>query len=93
MINSRISETTKYAPYELWMGYIPRAHQPDRPSSFPQVESQKERLEEVRKQAQEAMGRAQLLWQKEKHWMEYQVDQKVWLETKHLKTTHPTTKL
>ena len=21
MINSRISETTKYAPYELWMGY------------------------------------------------------------------------
>ena len=75
------------------MGYIPRAHQPDRPSSFPKVESQKEQLENVRKQAQEAMTRAQLLWGKERHWIEYQIDQKVWLEAKNLKTTHPTTKL
>jgi hypothetical protein len=28
-INSRPSATTKQAPYELWMGFIPRAHQPD----------------------------------------------------------------
>jgi hypothetical protein len=38
LLNSRISETTKFAPYELWMGYIPRAHQPERPSLFPRIE-------------------------------------------------------
>jgi len=29
LINAQVSETTKFAPYELWMGYIPRAHQPE----------------------------------------------------------------
>jgi hypothetical protein len=75
------------------MGYIPRAHQPDRPSSFPEVESQKEWLETARKQAQESMERAQLMWKKDQYWTEYQIDQKVWLEAKNLKTTHPTVKL
>jgi len=29
MLNARPSETTKKAPFELWMGYIPCAHQPE----------------------------------------------------------------
>jgi hypothetical protein len=29
MINARVSETTKKMPFELWMGYVPRAHQPE----------------------------------------------------------------
>jgi len=39
------------------------------------------------------MKRAQSMWRKDKEWTEYQVDQKVWLEAKNIKTTQPTTKL
>jgi len=93
LINARVSETTKYAPYELWMGYIPRAHQPECIGPVPKIEEQKEQLEKIRNQAQEAMKRAQSMWRKDKEWTEYQVDQKVWLEAKNIKTTQPTTKL
>jgi len=54
-INARPSATTKHAPYELWMGFIPRAHQADRLSKIPAIELQKEQLKEARKQALEAM--------------------------------------
>src|SRR5712672_1968587 len=84
---------TKYAPYELWMGYIPRAHQLEHIGPVPKIEEQKEQLEKIRNQAQEAMKRAQSMWRKDKEWTEYQVDQKVWLEAKNIKTTQPMTKL
>jgi hypothetical protein len=54
-INSRPSATTKQAPYELWMGFIPRAHQPDQTSEVPAIEKRKEQIKEARKQALEAM--------------------------------------
>src|SRR5712672_2616629 len=57
------------------------------------IEEQKEQLEKIRSQAQEAMKRVQSMWRKEKEWTEYQVDQKVWLEAKNIKTTQSTTKL
>ena len=75
------------------MGYIPRAHQPECVGPVPKIEEQKEQLEKIRNQAQEAMKRVQSMWRKDKEWMEYQVDQKVWLEAKNIKTTQPTTKL
>ena len=59
LINARVSETTKYAPYKLWMGYIPQAHQPERAGPVPKIEEQKEQLKEIRNQAQEVMKRAQ----------------------------------
>jgi len=37
-INARPSAMTKQAPYELWMGFIPRAHQADRSSRVPTIE-------------------------------------------------------
>jgi transposase InsO family protein len=46
-INSHVSNTTHFAPFELWMGYIPRAHQPDRPSSLPEIQERKEQLKEI----------------------------------------------
>jgi len=46
---------TKQAPYELWMGFIPRAHQADRASNIPAIELHKEQLKEARRQALEAM--------------------------------------
>jgi len=54
-INARPSATMKQAPYELWMGFIPRAHQADRPSKVPAIELCREQIKEARKQALEVM--------------------------------------
>jgi transposase InsO family protein len=93
MINSRPSSTTKKPPYELWMGFIPRTHQPTRIGNVPTIEERKSQLLEARKSAQEAISKAQSLWTKNPHFQRYRVDQKVWLEGTHLRTTHPTMKL
>jgi hypothetical protein len=93
MLNTRVSETTKKAPFELWMGFIPQSHQPDRPSSLPRVEWHKSRFKEIREQAQSAMKRAQVLYLAKGKFRLYQKGDEVWLEAKNLKTTHPTTKL
>ena len=92
-LNSHVSNTTRFAPFDLWMGYIPRAHQPDRASIMPEVQKRKEQLFEARKQAQESMKRAQQSWVKETQHRPYQKGQRVWLEGKNLKTSHPTAKL
>jgi len=93
MLNAQPSEMTKKAPFELWMGYIPRAHQPERPSEVPRVEWYEGRFKEARRQAQEAMKRSQGLWVKETKFQPYQKDDLVWLDAKNITTTHPTTKL
>ena len=93
MINSRPSSTTKKPPYELWMGFIPRTHQPTHVGNVPAIEERKSQLLEARKSTQEAISKAQSLWTKDPHFQRYRVDQKVWLEGTHLRTTHPTTKL
>jgi transposase InsO family protein len=93
MINSRPSSTTKKPLYELWMGFIPRTHQPMHVGNVPAIEERKSQLLEARKDAQEAISKAQSLWAKDPHFQQYCVDQKVWLEGTHLCTTHPTTKL
>ena len=92
-INSHVSNTTRFAPFDLWMGYIPRAHQPDRPSTMPEIQKKKEQLLEARRQAQESMNRAQQSWIKETQHHPYQKNQKVWLDGKNLKTSHPNAKL
>jgi len=69
-------------------------HQPDRPSMMPKVQKRKEQLWEVRRQAQELMMWAQQSWVKEKRSHKpYAKGEKVWLEGKNLRTSHPTTKL
>jgi hypothetical protein len=75
------------------MGFIPRTHQPTRIGNVPAIEERKSQLLEARKSAQEAISKAQSLWTKDPHFQQYHVDQKVWLEGTHLRTTHPTTKL
>src|SRR6201985_2840434 len=93
MLNTRVSETTKFAPFELWMGHIPRSHQPPRPSGLPRLAWHEARFEEIRKQAQSSMMRAQALYPKTRKHVPYKKGDKVWLESKNLKTMHPTTKL
>jgi hypothetical protein len=93
VINARPSVTTKQAPYELWMGFIPRAHQPDRPSDVPAIEKCKEQITEARKQAREAMKRAQELLGRASSHRPYHKGQQVWLEGTNIQTTHPISKL
>ena len=92
-INARPSAMTKQAPYELWMGFIPRAHQAERASQVPTIELCREQIREARKQALEAMKRAQELLGHTSPHKPYQKGQKVWLEGTNLHTTHPTVKL
>ena len=92
-INARASATTKQAPFELWMGFIPRAHQPDRPSDVPNIERHKETILTACRNAHEAMRKAQELLGRKSNHRPYQKGQKVWLEGTNLQTTHPTAKL
>jgi hypothetical protein len=93
IINSRPSATTKQSPYELWMGFVPRTHQPVCPSKLPHFEKRKQELLRAREAAQEAIRHAQDLLKKETKFRQYKEGEKVWLEGRNIKTTHPTTKL
>jgi transposase InsO family protein len=93
LINCRPSSTTRKPPYELWMGFIPRTHQPTRTGNVPAIEDRKSQLLQARKDVQEAISKTQSLWHKSPQFLRYHVDQRVWLEGTHLHTTHPTHKL
>jgi hypothetical protein len=54
-INTRLSVTTKQVPYELWMGFIPKAHQAECISNVLTIESHEEQSKKAREQALEAM--------------------------------------
>jgi len=54
-INTRPSVTTKRAPYELWMGFIPKAYQAECVSNVPTIEAHKEQIKKAREQALKAM--------------------------------------
>jgi Integrase core domain len=43
-INQVPHTVTKKAPYELWMGFVPHTHQPDRPSLLLEIDKRKEDL-------------------------------------------------
>jgi hypothetical protein len=75
------------------MGFIPRAHQPDWPSTVPQIEHHKDQLKQARMEAQEAIKCAQELLKKLTKHQPYQKGHYVWLEGKNLQTTHPMAKL
>ena len=47
IINSRPSSMTKKAPYELWMGHVPRAHQVAKDLKVPNLVERQKTLETV----------------------------------------------
>jgi hypothetical protein len=87
VINARPSATMKQTPYELWMGFVPRAHQANCISNIPMIEARKEQIKQARRQALEAIKRAQELLGHESRHKPYQKGQKVWLEGTNLLTT------
>ena len=93
IINSRPSSTTKKAPYELWMGHVPRAHQAVKDLKVPDLLQRQKDLETVREEAALAMQHTQESWVKPTNYRPYQAGERVWLEATHLHTTHPTKKL
>jgi hypothetical protein len=72
---------------------MPRSHQPVGDWNIPRLEWLEDKVQTARWNTQEAMKWAQSLWIKDKPFKAYQKGQKVWLEGKNLKTTHPTNKL
>ena len=93
IINSRPSSMTKKAPYELWMGHIPQAHQAVKDLKVPNLVERQKMLETVREEVALAMQHAQESWIKPTNYQPYQEGDKVWLEATNLHTTHPTKKL
>ena len=47
IINSRPSSITKKAPYELWMGHIPQAHQAVKDLKVPDLVARQKTLETI----------------------------------------------
>ena len=92
--NSWPNATTKKAPFELIMGHIPRVHQPRRASTSPSVDNRLQHIKEVRQQALDAIKKAQtLIMQAPSRFTPYSLGNKVWLEARNLKTSHPSPKL
>ena len=84
--------TTKKAPFELILGYIPKTHQAARPFKSPSVEVQLQQLKWAREEAKEALKRAADMVLPT-CFEPYQKGDKVWLEGHNLNTTHPSSKL
>ena len=93
IINSQPSSMTKKAPYELWIGHIPRVHQVVKDSKVPDLAKRQSTLETIRKEAALAMRNAQESWVRPTNYRPYQKGNRVWLEATHLHTMHPTKKL
>ena len=62
IINSWPSSTVKKAPYELWMGHIPQAHQRTKDLKVPDLVTRQRTLKTVREEAALAMQHAQESW-------------------------------
>ena len=84
--------TTKKAPFELIMGYIPQVHQVVHPTKSPTLEVRLQQMKQAHQDAKEALKKAADL-EIPTHFKPYQLVDKVWLEGHNLTTTHPTAKL
>ncbi len=91
--NSWLSATTKKTPYELILGYTPKMHQPQCTGNMPETKERLEQILEARRVAQAAITHTQSQYKDSPHFQPYSEGDKVWLDARNLKTTHPTFKL
>lgn len=86
--------TTKKTPFELIMGHTPHVHQPTHTSTSPSVNDRLKQIMEFRQQAKNAVKQAQeLITRLPLKFTPYKVGDKVWLDARHLNTSHPSAKL
>jgi hypothetical protein len=92
--NSWHNETMKRSPFQVLMGYHPRANITPFPNSLPGVETHIEEWTQARQQVQEAILIAQQQWAHSKYLGQtFKIGDKVWLEGRNLRTEQPTAKL
>jgi Integrase zinc binding domain/Chromo (CHRromatin Organisation MOdifier) domain len=91
--NSWPHATTKKMPYDLILGYTPTAHQPTRQTDIPDLNKRIKDTQLARKEAQEAMSKAQERLIKGTKFKGYEVGQKVWLEGTNIKRPYDSPKL
>jgi hypothetical protein len=91
--NNWPNESTRESPFQVLMGYHPRADWTGTQSAIPRVMTRLEQYNEARRKAQELMRRAQQSWVRHRDTPKYQVGDQVWLEGRHLRTNQPTAKL
>ena len=85
-VNSWCNESTRKSPFEVLMGYNPRAEWTTISSPVPQVTGQLEQIQEACNQARLAMCKAQLGWIKDSMQKQhmYQKGDQVWLDEQNL---------
>jgi hypothetical protein len=92
--NSWCNESTSQSPFDLLMGYHPRAEWTTVQSPIPQVMLRLDQIREARGRAQAAMIKAQQGWERRKHTVPtFQTGDQVWLDGCNIKMFHPTAKL
>jgi hypothetical protein len=92
--NSWHNESTGQSPFDLLMGYHPRAEWTTVQSPIPQVMLRLDQIREAHGQAQAVMIKAQQGWEWRKHTVPtFQTGDQVWLDGRNIKTFHPTAKL
>jgi hypothetical protein len=91
--NNWTNESTHESPFQVLMGYHPRADWTGMRSAIPRVTTHLEQYNEAQRKAQEPMQRAQQSWVRHRDTPKYQVGDQVWLEGHHLCTNQPTVKL
>jgi hypothetical protein len=92
--NSWRNESTGQLPFDLLMGYHPRAEWTTVRSPIPQVTLRLDQIREARGQAQAAMIKAQQGWERRKRTAPtFQAGDQVWLDGHNIKMFHPTAKL
>ena len=88
--NNAVNASTKVAPTEALLGYLPRLDYRSPSTSLnPRVETRKETAIQKREQAKAALNRLADLVPKD----QYQINEKVWLDAKNLSLPYQTLKL
>jgi hypothetical protein len=92
--NSWRNESTGQSPFDLLMGYHPRAEWTTVTSPIPQVMLRLEQIQEAHDRAKTAMIKVQQGWEQQKRTPPtFQTGNQVWLDGCNIKTFHPTAKL
>ena len=92
--NSWKNETTGKSPFEILMGYSPRAEIFDITSSIPTVALRLRDWKKAREDAQKLMIKAQKKWTKGREQEQrYKTGDQVWLEGRNLRIDRPSVKL
>ena len=91
--NSWPNATTKKAPFELILGYIPLAHQPTREADVPDINQRLKHVDQARQEAQESIKKAQETMVKGTKFKGFEEGDKVWLEGTNIKRPYDSKKL